>query len=78
MNTKGEIATFAMGCFWKPDYVFSKVKGVIKTEVGYTGGDEKKYPEPTYQEVCSNKSGFAEAIQMIHLDPLVTVISHVI
>ena len=34
---KKEYATFAMGCFWKPDILFSKIPGVIKTEVGYTG-----------------------------------------
>ncbi len=59
-----ESATFAMGCFWSPDLLFSKVPGVAKVEVGYIGGDEKKYPSPTYEQVCSNKTGYAEAVQV--------------
>lgn len=61
---KKEVATFAMGCFWSPDLLFSKVSGVLKTEVGYIGGDEKKFPNPTYEQVCTNKTGYAEAVQV--------------
>ena len=53
-----------MGCFWQPDVVFSKFPGVLKTTVGYMGGDEKKFPNPTYEQVCTNKTGYAEVIQI--------------
>ena len=58
-----EKATFAMGCFWQPDILFSKLPGVTKAVVGYTGGLEK-YKNPNYQEVCSGKTGHAEAIEI--------------
>lgn len=61
---KQEVATFAMGCFWQPDYVFSKVKGIIKKRVGYTGCN-KECKNPTYEEVCSRSTGCAEAIQLL-------------
>ena len=53
-----------MGCFWSPQVLFDKLPGVEKTEVGYMGGDEKKYPNPSYDEVCSNITGYAEVIQI--------------
>ncbi len=66
---KTEKATFAMGCFWQPDYIFSKVHGVIKTIVGYTGC-KKGCNNPSYEEVCSSGTGCAEAIEII-FDPKV-------
>jgi len=61
---KSEKATFGMGCFWSPQALFDHLPGVEKTEVGYMGGDEKKYPNPTYQQVCSNQTGYAEVVHI--------------
>ena len=60
---KTETATFARGCFWQPDYIFSKVSGIVNTKVGYTGCN-KNCKNPTYEQVCSDSSGCAEAIQL--------------
>ena len=62
---KKEIATFAAGCFWHVELTFSKIKGVISTRVGYIGGDEKKFSNPTYKQVCTDETGYAEAIEIV-------------
>jgi len=56
-------ATFGAGCFWHVEGAFSENKG-LKTEVGYMGGDEKKYPNPSYEQVCSHESGYAEVVRL--------------
>ncbi|HLF54082.1 MAG TPA: peptide-methionine (S)-S-oxide reductase MsrA [Candidatus Nanoarchaeia archaeon] len=57
-----EIAVFGGGCFWHIQFVFSKVPGVVSTFAGYMGGDEKKYPNVTYEQVCSHQTGYAEVV----------------
>lgn len=56
-----EKAAFGAGCFWGIQYEFNHIKGVIKTIAGYMGGTTKN---PTYKEVCNNKTGHAETVYL--------------
>ena len=56
-----EIAVLALGCFWGPEIKFSKIEGVIKTEVGYCGGNS---PTTNYKEVCTGKTNHAEVVKI--------------
>ena len=56
-----EMATFGGGCFWCTEAVFSELRGVEKVEAGYAGGTE---PDPTYEQVCSGRTGHAEVVQI--------------
>ncbi len=72
----GQKATFGAGCFWGVESAFRRVNGVISTTVGYSGGSFKN---PTYEDVCSGKTGHAEVVQaefdpaMVSYDELLTV-----
>ena len=56
-----EIAVLALGCFWEPEIKFSKLNGVVKTEVGYCGGITTN---TNYKEVCSGKTNHAEVVRV--------------
>jgi len=62
-------ATFAAGCFWGVEATFQKVKGVLGTEVGYMGG---RTESPTYRDVCTDRTGHAEVVQVTFDDQLVS------
>lgn len=63
-------ATLAGGCFWCMEAVYKRISGVVSVTSGYAGGQD---PNPTYKEVCTGRTGHAEAIQIAY-DP--TVISY--
>ena len=64
-----EIAVLALGCFWGPEIKFSKIDGIIKTEVGYCGGNSSM---TTYNEVCTGNTNHAEVVKLDFDEKIIT------
>jgi len=64
-----EIAILACGCFWDPEIKFGKLSGILKTEVGYCGGD---YKNVSYKEVCEGNTNHAEVVKIEFDNNLIT------
>ena len=64
-----EIAVLALGCFWGPEIKFSKTDGIIKTEVGYCGGNSSI---TTYKEVCTGNTNHAEVVKLDFDEKIIT------
>lgn len=62
-------ATFAAGCFWGVQFYFDQVPGVIESKAGYTGGN---VANPTYEQVCTDRTGHAEAVELSYDPDLVS------
>lgn len=71
---QADTAIVAGGCFWGVEYYMMKAPGVISTEVGYTGGHGSK---PSYEQVCSHTTGYAEAVRIV-FDPKKTTYENVV
>ncbi|MBT4527631.1 MAG: peptide-methionine (S)-S-oxide reductase MsrA [Deltaproteobacteria bacterium] len=63
-----KIAYYGLGCFWGAEYYFKKTAGVISTKVGYMGGTVN---QPTYQDVCSGRSGHAEVVEVTYDETII-------
>ncbi len=64
-----EIAVLALGCFWGPEIKFSEIDGIIKTEVGYCGGNSKT---TTYKEVCTGNTNHAEVVKLEYDEKIIS------
>lgn len=63
VGDKTDTATFATGCFWCTEAIFEELNGVLSVTSGYSGGT---IPNPTYKEVCTGETGYAECVQIVY------------
>lgn len=63
VGDKTDTATFATGCFWCTEAIFEELNGVLSVTSGYSGGT---IPNPTYKEVCTGETGYAECVQVVY------------
>lgn len=56
------------GCFWCTEAVFVRVRGVLDVESGYANGNAQRYPQPSYEQVCSGHTGYNEVVKLVY-DP---------
>ena len=61
LSERIETAYLASGCFWCTEAVFQEIKGVVEIQSGYCGG---KIPDPSYEEVCTGRTGHAETVRI--------------
>ena len=64
-----QVATLGGGCFWCTEAIFSELKGIISVEPGYSGGTT---PNPTYEQVCTDRTGHAEVVQVVFDSDVIT------
>ena len=69
-----EIAVLALGCFWGPEIKFGRLEGIVKTEVGYCGGNSDT---TNYEEVCSGNTNHAEVVKL-EFDPKKISYEHIL
>ncbi|MEM0075701.1 MAG: peptide-methionine (S)-S-oxide reductase MsrA [Nitrososphaerota archaeon] len=64
-----QLATLGGGCFWCTEAIFSELKGIESVQPGYSGG---RVPNPSYEQVCTDKTGHAEVVQIVFDDDIIT------
>ncbi|MEM3186417.1 MAG: peptide-methionine (S)-S-oxide reductase MsrA [Conexivisphaerales archaeon] len=64
-----QLATLGGGCFWCTEAIFSELKGIESVQPGYSGG---RVPNPSYEQVCTDKTGHAEVVQIVFDDNIIT------
>lgn len=67
---KYDTITLGSGCFWCSQAIFERVKGVISATAGYSGGD---IPHPSYEQVCTGETGYAEVVQVVYNPEIVSL-----
>ncbi len=63
-----QIAVFGAGCFWGVQSIFDATEGISETMAGYAGGDDKAWPDPTYRQTCTGRTGHTEIVA-VRYDP---------
>ncbi len=67
-NTPHQTLVLGGGCFWCTEAVFVRIRGVLDVESGYANGDARRFPQPTYEQVCTGATGYNEVVKLVY-DP---------